>query len=354
MSFRFTASQVQAFFGGELQGDPDAVIERFSPIEDAGPGSITFIWNKKYYTALKTTKATLVLVPEDIDRSWTPPGVTILVHENPYLVLAKGMQLVYQEPRPSLGVSERAHVAATARLGADCNVHPLAYVGEDAVLGDRVTVHPFAYVGHGCVVGDDTVLHPSSVVYPKCRVGARCIVHAGAVVGSDGFGFATDKKRGEHVKIPQVGIVVLEDDVEVGASTTIDRAAFGETRIGSGTKIDNLVQIAHNVRVGRGCLLVAQSGIAGTTRLGDFVTVAAQAGLVGHLDIGSNVQIAAQSGVVDDVKDGAQVIGSPAVEGKQGLRYHLVLRHLPEMYATLRKLERRVRELEAKSSEEKT
>lgn len=348
MSFRFTAGQIQAFFGGELVGDPETVVDRFAPIEEAAPGSVTFIWNKKYYSALKTTRASLVLVPQDIDRSWAPSGVAILVHENPYVVLAKGMQFVYQEQRPSIGVSPQAHVAPTAKLGADVNVHPFAYVGEEAEIGDRVDVLPFAYVGARCVVGEGTTLHPSSVLYPRTRVGARCIVHAGGVVGSDGFGFAPDPKTGQNVKIPQVGIAVLEDDVEVGASTTIDRAVFGETRIGAGTKVDNLVQIAHNVQVGKGCFLVAQSGIAGTTKVGDHVTIAAQAGLVGHIEVGSNVVVGAQSGVIGNVEAGAHVVGTPAIDGTLAKRYHLVFPHLPKMRSTLRKLEKRVQELEAK------
>jgi UDP-3-O-[3-hydroxymyristoyl] glucosamine N-acyltransferase len=186
------------------------------------------------------------------------------------------------------------------------------------------------------------------VLYPKTQIGARCIVHAGAVIGSDGFGFATDKLTGEHAKIPQVGIVVLEDDVEIGASSTIDRAAFGETRIGKGTKIDNLVQIGHNARVGRNCFVVAQVGIAGTTKVGDGVTIAAQAGIVGHIEIGDKAVIAAQSGVTESVRAGAQVVGTPAIEGKKGLKYHRVLKHLPDMRSTLRRLVKRVAELEAK------
>ncbi len=348
MSFRFTAAEIQAFFGGELVGDPGAVVDQFSGIELAGPGSIAFIWNKKYYTSLKTTQASLVLVPQDIDRSWRPEGTTILVHENPYLVLARAMQFAFREERPAIGVSPQAHVAKSAKLGANVNVYPFAYVGEDAQLGDNVDVRPFAYVGAGCQVGEDTVLHPSSVLYPKTQVGARCIVHAGAVIGADGFGFATDKKTGEHAKIPQVGVVVLEDDVEIGASTTIDRAAFGETRIGKGTKIDNLVQVGHNTRIGQNCFVVAQVGIAGTVKIGDGVTIAAQAGIVGHIQIGDGAMVGAAAGVTDDVPAGAQVVGGPAIEGKQGLRYLRTLKHLPDMRSTLRRLVKRVAELEGK------
>lgn len=348
MSFRFTAGAIQSFFGGELVGDPDTVVERFSPIEDASPGSVTFIWNKKYYSALKKTRASLVLAPPDIERSWAPKGVALLVHENPYLVLAKGMQLVFKQPRPSLGVSPQAHVAQSAKLGADVNVHPFAYVGENAELGNGVDVMPFAYVGPGCVVGEETVLNPGSVLYPKTRVGARCIIHAGAILGSDGFGFATDKSNGTHVKIPQVGIVTVDDDVEVGASSTIDRAAFGETRVGSGTKIDNLVQIGHNARIGKNCFVVAQVGIAGTAKIGDSVTIAAQAGIVGHIEIGDGAVIGAAAGVTENIPPGAQVVGSPAIEGKAGLRYLRTLKHLPDMRSSLRRLVKRVAELEAK------
>ncbi|MEZ0229411.1 MAG: UDP-3-O-(3-hydroxymyristoyl)glucosamine N-acyltransferase [Planctomycetota bacterium] len=348
MSFRFTAAEIQHFFGGELVGDPEVVVDHFLGIELAGPGAIAFIWNKKYYTALKTTRASVVLVPQDIDRSWRPEGTTIIVHENPYLVLARAMQHAFREERPAIGVSERAHVAKTAKLGANVNVSPFAYVGDDAQLGDGVDVRPFAYVGAGCEVGEDTVLHPSSVLYPKTRVGARCIIHAGAIVGSDGFGFATDKKTGEHTKIPQVGVVVLEDDVEIGASTTIDRAAFGETRVGKGTKIDNQVQIAHNVSIGKNCFVVAQVGIAGTAKVGDGVTIAAQAGIVGHIQIGDGAMIGAAAGVTDNVAPGAQVVGGPAIEGKAGLRYLRTLKHLPDMRSTLRRLVKRVKELEGK------
>jgi UDP-3-O-[3-hydroxymyristoyl] glucosamine N-acyltransferase len=348
MSFSFTAGQVQAIYGGELVGDPDAVADHFAGIDVAGPGAIAFIWNKKYYTALSNTEASVVLVPQDIDRSSRPEKTTLIVHEQPYLILARLMQQVYREDRPSLGVSPEAHVAASAKLGADVNIHPHAYVGDDVELGDRVDVLPFAYVGKGCVVGEETVLHPSSVLYPKTQVGARCIVHAGAILGADGYGFATDKKTGEHAKIPQVGIVVLEDDVEVGASTTIDRAAFGETRIGSGTKLDNQVQIGHNARVGKNCFIVAQAGVAGSTKIGDSVIIGAQAGLVGHLDIGDGVMIAAQAGVHDDIPKGMQVVGAPAIEGKKGLRVLHTYKHIPDMRTDLRRLMKRVAELEAK------
>lgn len=343
-----TAGLIAQLLGGELVGDSEAKIERFAPIHEAGPGAVTFISNKKYYPALKVTKASLVLAPRDIERAWTPAGTTLLIHENPYLALAKGMQLWFAQPRPNLGRSELAYVAPTAKLGQGVNVWPFAFVGENAQIGDRCDIHPFAYVGPGAVVGEETQLLQGSILYPKVKVGARCIVHATAVVGSDGFGFATDKKAGKHVKIPQVGTVVVEDDVEIGASTTIDRAAFGETRIGENTKIDNLVQIGHNVRVGKGCFLVAQSGIAGTTKVGDFVTIAAQAGLVGHIEVGNNAVVGAQSGVTDDVPANRQVIGTPAIEGKRGLKYHRVLKYLPEMRSTIRRLEKRVKELEAK------
>ncbi|MBI3724447.1 UDP-3-O-(3-hydroxymyristoyl)glucosamine N-acyltransferase [bacterium] len=344
---RITTGELAALLGGELVGDPAAVVDRFaSSVAEAGPGAIAFINNRKYYKALRQTKATLVLVPRDIDRSSCPKGVSMLVLEDPYLALARGMQMWFRSPRAVTGVSERAFVSPTAKLGKDVNVFPFAFVGDGAELGDRVDVHPFSYVGPLAQVGADTILYAGAVLYAKTRVGARCIVHSGAVLGSDGFGFAPDKKTGEHVKIPQVGIAVIEDDVEVGASTTIDRAAFDETRIGRGTKIDNLVQIGHNARVGRGCFLVAQSGIAGTTRVGDFVTIAAQAGLVGHIQIGNGATIAAQSGVTEDVGPGKQVVGTPAVEGKQGLRYLRVQRHLPELRSTVRRLEKRILELE--------
>lgn len=341
--------EVAALVGGELLGDPARTVSRICPIHEAKAGSITFIANKKYYLALKTTDATAVLCPRDLDQEGRPAATAAIVVENPYLAFARIMQRWHDSGRePGRGVDPRAHVGKDVVVGKDVTVHPFAYVGDGAALGDRTVVHPFACVGAGARLGEDVILHAGAVLYAGVRIGNRCIVHAHAVIGADGFGYATDFTRFEHVKIPQVGTVVLEDDVEVGAGSTIDRAVLGETRVGQGTKIDNLVMIGHNVQTGMGCFLVSQSGVSGSTKLGNFVTLAGQAGLVGHIEVGDGAIVGAQAGVTNDVPPGARVLGSPAVPGQIARRYMSVLPRLPQMKRTVLDLERRIQELEAR------
>jgi UDP-3-O-[3-hydroxymyristoyl] glucosamine N-acyltransferase len=344
-----TLGEIAALVGGEVLGDATATVERISPIEEAARGSLTFISNKKYWPWLKKTEATGILCPRDLDQDGRPPGVTAVVVDNPYLAFARVMQKWHDEgPRKGRGVDARAFVGANVKLGADVTVHPFAYIDDDVVLGDRCVVHPFAHVGKGSKLGNDVVLHAGVVLYAGVTIGDRCIVHAHAVIGGDGFGYATDFSCFEHVKIPQVGTVVLEDDVEVGAGSTIDRAVLGETRIGRGTKIDNLVMVAHNVKTGMGCFLVSQSGISGSTRLGNFVTLAGQAGLVGHIEVGDGAIVGAQAGITNDVPPGARMLGSPAIPGQIARRYMAVLPRLPQVKRDVIALERRVAELEAR------
>jgi UDP-3-O-[3-hydroxymyristoyl] glucosamine N-acyltransferase len=224
------------------------------------------------------------------------------------------------------GVSAQASIAASAKLGENVAVGPFATIGEKVVLGNNVTVFQGASIEAGSNVGDDCIIYPNVVIYDGTRIGRRCIIHAGVVIGSDGYGFALN--QGKHHKIPQIGIVRIEDDVEIGAGTTIDRAALGETVIGEGTKIDNLVQIGHNVKIGKHCLLVSQVGIAGSTELGDHVAVAGQSGFSGHLKIGHRVQVAAKSAVLEDVPDDAKVMGSPAIPFKEFARRQATLKRL--------------------------
>jgi UDP-3-O-[3-hydroxymyristoyl] glucosamine N-acyltransferase len=348
--------EVAALVGGRIEGDASVEIRGIAPIQDAVPGTIAFVSNQKYVGALRTTKATAVLVsPEVAAMGLAPAGTSLVVLDDPYMAFARLLQhWTDPGPRRVVGISPRAHVEESARVGKDANIHPFAYVGQGAVLGDRVDMHPGAYVGPGAVVGDDTILGPNSVIHQACRVGSRCYLYAGAVVGSDGFGFAPDPVTGQHVKIPQVGITVIEDDVELGANVTIDRAVFGETRIGRGTKIDNLVQVGHNAAVGKGCFIVAQAGISGTSRIGNGVTIAGQAGVAGHLTIGDGAVIGAQSGVHGDVKAGERVLGTPAFDGKAVRRAMVLFPKLPELRTRLRDLERRVDALAATQAEAET
>ncbi|MGE0709540.1 MAG: UDP-3-O-(3-hydroxymyristoyl)glucosamine N-acyltransferase [Planctomycetota bacterium] len=338
--------EIAAVLDGEVIGDPEAEIRSIEPIQDAEPGAIAFISNKKYIRQLATTRATAVLVSPEVAALPRPDGTSLVVLDDPYMGFALLLTHWCYEPRVVSGVSPQAHVAEGAVLGAAVNVLPFAYVGAGAVLGDRVDVHPGAYVGPGARIGDDTILGPNSVVHHGCEVGARCHVYAGAVIGSDGFGFAPNRMTGLHVKIPQIGKVVIEDDVEIGANVTIDRASMGETRVGQGTKIDNLVQLGHSAQVGMGCFVVSQAGISGTTKVGHGVTIAGQAGIAGHVNIGDGAVIGAQAGVHADVPPGGQVLGSPAFDGESAKRSLAAIRKLPEMRKRLRELERRLSALE--------
>jgi UDP-3-O-[3-hydroxymyristoyl] glucosamine N-acyltransferase len=333
--------EVAELLGGELRhGDPETEINGIAPIDKAQPGHLAFIANKKYLKSLPGSKASAVLINQQGADMCPPDGPALVVVDDPYMAFAKVLTHWTAKPRPVTGVHARAVVDPSATLGADVNVGPNAYVGPGAVLGDRVDVLPGAYVGAQVELGDESWIGPNVSIYDECRIGARCRLHAGAVIGADGFGFAPNLQTGLHVKIPQVGVVVLEDDVEIGANTTIDRAAMGETRIGRGTKIDNLVMIGHNSSVGAGCFLVSQCGLSGSSNIGNFVTVAGQAGIAGHLKVGDGAVIGAQAGVTNDVEPQAKVLGSPAVPGSTAKRYMAVLTHLPELKRRVRRLEK--------------
>lgn len=326
--------------GAELVGDATVVVHGAAALDAAGPGQLSFLHNPKYRMLLEATRASAVIVgPKD-----RVAGKNLLVAANPYLVFARALTLLHPPEHPRRGVEPGAHVHPTARLGPGVTALGGAAVEEGAEVGDGTVLYPGAYVGRGARVGRDCVLYPNVVVREGCVLGDRVILQPGAVIGSDGFGYARDGAR--QVKIPQVGVVVLEDDVEVGAGTTIDRAALGETRIGRGTKIDNLVQVGHNVVVGEDCLLVAQSGVAGSTRLGNRVILAAQAGIVGHLCVGDGAIVGGQAGVHSDLPAGTVVSGSPAFDHREWLKAQPVVRRLPELRSRVRELERRLREIE--------
>ena len=335
--------EVAELLGGELRhGDPNTEIHGIAPIDKAQAGQLAFIANQKYLKSLPGSKASAVLINPQGASQCPPDGPALVVVDDPYMAFAKVLTHWTTKPRQVTGVHERACVDPSAKLGADVNVGPNAYVGPGAVLGDRVDVLPGAYVGEQASVGEESWVGPNVTIYHECQVGARVRIHAGAVIGADGFGFAPNLQTGLHAKIPQVGIVVIEDDVEVGANTTIDRAAMGETRIGRGTKIDNLVMIGHNSRVGMGCFLVSQCGLSGSSTIGNFVTIAGQAGVAGHLKVGDGALIGAQAGITNDVEPQAKMLGSPAVPGHMAKRYMAVLTHLPELKRRLRRLEKKV------------
>jgi len=337
-----TLQQIADCLGARVVGDPDVEVHGLGSLDKATPGEITFLANPKYADKVGTTSASAVILPPDADRH----GKNAIVTDNPQLAFAKLLSLFYQSPFASKGVMPGAHVSSSATLGGDISVYPGAYVGDGVRIGDRVTIHPGVVIYAGCTIGDDVTIHSNVSIREGCRVGNRVIVHNGTVIGSDGFGYVPDGRK--HFKVPQIGIVVIEDDVEIGANVTIDRAALERTVIRRGTKIDNLVQIAHNCEIGEDCIIVAQVGIAGSTKLGNNVVIGGQAGLAGHISICDNVMIGGQSGVSNNIKEPGVYSGTPTMPHKEWLKSSMTLPRLPEMRKSVVDLEKRVAALEGK------
>jgi UDP-3-O-[3-hydroxymyristoyl] glucosamine N-acyltransferase len=329
----FTLGEIASRIAGSAVGDAACVITGIRPLDQAGPRDLSFLAHPRYRQAAAECRAAALLV-RPTERL---PGRNLILVENPYTALAAVMELFHPPRRPTPGVSPDAVVEEGVVLGRGVSIGPLAVVSRGSTLGDGVVLGPGVVLGEGVAVGRDTVLHPGVVVYPGCRVGDRVIIHAGAVVGSDGFGFG--EAEGGRAKIPQVGIVRIEDDVEIGAGVTIDRATFGETVIGKGARIDNLVQIGHNVVVGEGSVLVAQTGIAGSTRLGRSVIMAGQSGAAGHLSLGDGTIVGAKSAVLKDTAPGSFVLGHPAVDHREWKRAQAALLRLPDLLRRVNKLE---------------
>jgi UDP-3-O-[3-hydroxymyristoyl] glucosamine N-acyltransferase len=314
--------EIVDFVGGHYSGDRGRHVTAVAPLGDARDEQLSFLSNRKYAVQLAETKAGAILVPQNLegeDQRW-------IRVDDPYFAVARILTRWFSvRPMPK-GVSPLAFISPAAKLGTNVAVGPFTTIGDSVVVGNNVTIFQNVSIEAGSTLGDDSIIYPNVVIYDGTRIGHRCIIHAGVVIGSDGYGFAMHD--GKHHKIPQIGIVRIEDDVEIGAGTTIDRAALGETVIGEGTKIDNLVQIGHNVKIGKHCLLVSQVGIAGSTELGDHVFVAGQSGFSGHLKIGDRVQVAAKSAVLEDVPDDTKVMGSPAMPFNEFARRHAALKRL--------------------------
>jgi len=314
--------EIVDFVGGHYGGDRNRQITAVAPLAEARREHLSFLRDRKYVAHLAQTKAGAILVPQNLegeDERW------IRVDDPNFAFARITARWFSARPMPK-GVSPKASIAPSARLGTNVVIGPFATIGDNVVIGNNVTIFQNVSIEAGSTLGDDSIIYPNAVVYDGTRIGCRCIIHAGVVIGSDGYGFTMHD--GRHHKIPQIGIVRIEDDVEIGAGTTIDRAALGETVIGEGTKIDNLVQIGHNVKIGKHCLLVSQVGIAGSTELGDYVSAAGQSGISGHLKIGNRVQIGGGSAVVADLPDDSKVMGSPAMPFNEFARTHATLKRL--------------------------
>lgn len=333
---------------GEVRGDPCLIITGVAGVREACPGEITFVANPKYASDLQNTRASAVVLaqtcPEPLLQHLQTRGASVVLVEEPYFAFAQIVRLFHSHPYRPLGISPQASIGKGVQLGKDLSIHPFVRVEDHARIGDRVTVYPGTFIGEGCEIGEDCLIYPNVTIREKVKMGKRVILHSGTVIGSDGFGFAS--REGKHHKILQVGTVVIEDDVELGANVTVDRAALGKTVIKRGTKVDNLVQIAHNVVIGEDCLIVAQAGISGSTELGHHVILAGQVGVVGHLKIGDGVKVGAQSGVAQDIAPGQTVSGSPTIPHRKWLRVQAALPDLPEMKKQIRDLEKKIKALE--------
>ena len=328
-----TIGEIVELVGGDYRGPRDTRISGVAPIADATERHITFLSNPKYAPQLAETRAAAVLVAKDLagdsDR-W-------IRVKNPYFAMATVLAKYFDDRPMPQGISPQASIDPSAKLGRNVAVGPFTTIGAECAIEDGVKIFGHVAIEPSCTIGSGTIIYPHVSIYYRTRIGKRCIVHSGAVIGSDGYGFAPE--GGKHHKIPQVGIVRIEDDVEVGAGTTIDRAALGETVIGEGTKIDNLVQVGHNVKVGKHCLLIAQVGIAGSTELGDYVVLAGQVGVAGHLRLGPQAQVTAASAVFNDVPEKTRVQGNPAVPWREFSRREILSRRLPELAQRIKDLE---------------
>ncbi|HCC55190.1 MAG TPA: UDP-3-O-(3-hydroxymyristoyl)glucosamine N-acyltransferase [Desulfobulbaceae bacterium] len=333
-------AELAALVEGELVGDPEVLIGGVADFDSAVKGEITFVADLKRGARLEECKASAIIVPLTVIEISTP---AIRV-KNPYLAMARIHTLFVEEPFIANGIDARAVIGQDCHIPAEVAISPLVYVGNRVRMGQRVTLHPGVVVYDDVVIGDDVVLYANVTIGHGCLVGSRVIIHSGAVIGSDGFGYATDG-NGRHVKRPQVGVVQIDDEVEIGANTCIDRATFGKTWVKRGTKIDNLVQLGHNVMVGEDSLLVAQSGLAGSVTTGNNVILGGQVGVAGHIHLGDRVMVAAKSGVHNNLEPGAIVSGMPAIIHKNWLRSSAAYAKLPEMVLELRELRRKVAEL---------
>jgi len=329
----FTAAEIAGHLQGQVVGDPATILKSFAPADRAQAGDLTFAENEDFLARAEQSTASAIIVD---GKSVSASKVLIRV-ANARVAFAKALALFFPEPVLPAGIHPTAVVAPTAQVDATAHVGPHCTLGERARIGARVVLHAGDFVGADCCLREDVVLFPNVTLYPRTELGQRVRVHAGCVIGADGFGYVQD--AGTHRKVPQIGCVIIGDDVEIGANVTIDRGALGPTVIGKGTKIDNLVQIAHNVQIGEHCLLVSQVGIAGSSKLGNYVVLAGQVGIAGHLKIGNQVTLAAQSGVMHNIPDGETWFGYPAQPNKDAKRQIVALRRLPELLKRVHEIE---------------
>jgi UDP-3-O-[3-hydroxymyristoyl] glucosamine N-acyltransferase len=332
----YTAGEIAKLLGGEVVGDAALPIRSFAPADRAQPGDLTFAENENYFTRAEQSAASAVIV----DGPFASGRKVLIRVPNARLAFAKALALFFPDPVTAAGIHPTAIIPPSARVDPSAHIGPYCVLGANVRIGPRSVLQAANHVGDNTVLGEDVNLFPGVVLYPRTEIGNRVRIHSGSVIGSDGFGYV--QEAGAHVKVPQIGNVIIRDDVEIGANVTIDRGALGPTLIGKGSKIDNLVQIAHNVTVGEHCLIVSQTGIAGSTKLGNYVILAGQVGLAGHLRIGNRVSVAAQSGVMHDIPDGQKWLWTPAQPDRQAKRQMIALQQLPDLLRRVSELERQL------------
>lgn len=338
----FTAKQIADLIGGKVEGNENATVHTFAKIEEGAEGAISFLSNPKYTQHIYDTKSSIVLVNNDLQLEH-PVKATLIRVENAYECVAKLMQLYAATLPRKKGISERAYISESAKIGEDCYVGAFAVIGDNAVIGDRCVIYPNTVIGDKVQMGDDCNIYANVTIYERCKLGNNVTIHSGSVIGADGFGFAPNTEG--YSKIPQLGIVCIEDDVEIGANTCIDRSTMGQTIVHKGVKLDNLIQVAHNVEIGENTVMSAQVGIAGSTKIGSWCMFGGQVGLAGHIHIGDKTFLGAQSGVPGNIKGNETLIGTPPMEPKAYFKSQAVFRKLPDMYKQLNELAKEVKAL---------
>lgn len=336
----FTVQQIAQFVGGTIEGNPDAVVSTFAKIEEGQPGAISFLSNPKYTHFIYDTQSTAVLIDETVELEH-PVKTTLIRVSNAYECVARLLQM-YEAAKPrKQGISPKADIAESATMGDNLYIGAFAVIGDGATIGNNVQIYPNAVIGDNAVVGDDAIIYPNVTIYHHCVVGKRVIIHAGAVIGADGFGFAPAENG--YDKIPQIGNVVIEDEVEIGANTCIDRSTMGSTIIHKGVKLDNLIQVAHNVEIGENTVMAAQGGIAGSTKVGQWCMFGGQVGMAGHITIADKTHVGAQAGITNSIrKSGETIIGSPAWDAKGFMKSAALFRRLPDMYQQLNEIKKQL------------
>lgn len=340
----FSAKQIADLLGGIIEGDAEVKVNKLSKIEEGEPNSLSFLANPAYQEHLYVTDASIVIVNKDFTLEKSVKSTCTLVRvDNAYECFAKLLETYNQIKNNKVGIDEKSFVSSSAKVGSNVYIGAFAYVGENARIGDNVKIYPNSVIGDNVVIGDNTMIHPGVKILQDCQIGANCTFHSGVVIGADGFGFAPNSEN-NYKKVPQIGNVIIEDYVEIGANTCVDRATLGSTIIKKGVKLDNLIQIGHNVVVGENTVIVSQTGIAGSTKIGKNCMIGGQVGIVGHLTIANGVKIAAQSGVGSSItQEGAIVQGSPAYAIGEYKRSYVGFRKLPEILDRLSELEKKIK-----------